>query len=203
MHNERRVAGQRQRLGWPRGRTSYDPLMSDLWAPKREESRRAAEPLAVRMRPRTLEEFVGQRHILGPGKLLRRMLNADAITSLILHGPPGTGKTTLAEVIARHTKRHFERENAASVGVKRIQPPSYVLKPAATGGIRMRSSPTRGASAGGNSCGAASARGGSTSPRRGPLNSVCPVRTGSPGTAGSAARDEPPEKSSARRSRSP
>ena len=73
------------------------------------------------MRPRTLEEFAGQKHILGEGKLLRRMLQADAITSLIFHGPPGTGKTTLAELIASHTKRHFERENAASVGVKRIR----------------------------------------------------------------------------------
>lgn len=73
------------------------------------------------MRPRTLDEFAGQEHILGEGKLLRRMLKADAITSLILHGPPGTGKTTLAELIAGHTKRHFERENAASVGVKRIR----------------------------------------------------------------------------------
>jgi putative ATPase len=78
-------------------------------------------PLALRMRPRTLEEFAGQKHILGEGKLLRRMLQADAITSIILHGPPGTGKTTLAELIAAHTKRHFERENAASVGVKRIR----------------------------------------------------------------------------------
>jgi len=112
---------QRQSLVGTGPRRPYDRPMSDLWAPKREESRRAAEPLAVRMRPRMLEEFVGQQHILGPGKLLRRMLNADAITSLILHGPPGTGKTTLAEVIARHTKRHFERENAASVGVKRIR----------------------------------------------------------------------------------
>ena len=73
------------------------------------------------MRPRTLDEVAGQTHILGPGKLLRRMLEADVITSLILHGPPGTGKTTLAELIARHTRRHFERENAASVGVKRIR----------------------------------------------------------------------------------
>lgn len=73
------------------------------------------------MRPRTLEEFFGQGHILGPGKLLRRMLASDVITSMILHGPPGTGKTTLAEVIANSSRRHFVAENAASVGVKRIR----------------------------------------------------------------------------------
>ncbi len=95
--------------------------MSDLWSAKREQARAAVQPLALRMRPRTLDEFVGQEHLLAPGKLLRRMLQADAITSLIFHGPPGTGKTTLAELIANHTRRHFERENAASVGVKRIR----------------------------------------------------------------------------------
>ncbi len=95
--------------------------MSDLWAPAREAAFGRVQPLAARMRPRTLDEFAGQRHILGEGKLLRRMLQADAITSLIFHGPPGTGKTTLAELIATFTKRHFERENAASVGVKRIR----------------------------------------------------------------------------------
>jgi putative ATPase len=95
--------------------------MSGLWEETRARARRQVEPLAVRMRPRTLDEVAGQTHILGPGKLLRRMLEADVITSLILHGPPGTGKTTLAELIARHTRRHFERENAASVGVKRIR----------------------------------------------------------------------------------
>ena len=73
------------------------------------------------MRPRTIDEVVGQGHLLGEGKLLRRMLEADAITSLILHGPPGTGKTTLARLIANHTRRNFVQENAAAVGVRRIR----------------------------------------------------------------------------------
>jgi putative ATPase len=73
------------------------------------------------MRPRSLDELVGQEHILGEGKLLRRMLNAEVMTSLILHGPPGTGKTTLAGLVAHHTKRKFEHENAAGVGVKRVR----------------------------------------------------------------------------------
>lgn len=95
--------------------------MSDLWAGKRQQALKAVEPLAVRMRPRTLDELAGQQHILGAGKLLRRMLNADRLTSILLYGPPGTGKTTLAEVIAAHLKRRFERENAASVGVAKIR----------------------------------------------------------------------------------
>ena len=95
--------------------------MADLWAAGREAQVRRAEPLAVRVRPRSIEEVVGQTHLLGEGKLLRRMIDADAITSLILHGPPGTGKTTLAGVIAGRTRRRFVRENAASVGVKRIR----------------------------------------------------------------------------------
>jgi putative ATPase len=67
------------------------------------------QPLAARMRPRSLDEFVGQSHILGPGQLLRRAIEADRIQSLIFYGPPGTGKTSLAQIIARQTKSKFDR----------------------------------------------------------------------------------------------
>jgi putative ATPase len=95
--------------------------MADLWAEQKQKRRDAVKPLAVRMRPRTLAEFAGQKHFLGEGGLLTRMLAADRLTSVIFWGPPGTGKTTLAEVIADHTGRHFERANAAQIGVKEIR----------------------------------------------------------------------------------
>jgi putative ATPase len=95
--------------------------MTGLWDRQKEERRKGAEPLAVRMRPRSLEEFAGPRHFLGEGKLLRRMLEADRITSVIFYGPPGTGKTTLAELIAKYTRRHFERANAAAIGVREVR----------------------------------------------------------------------------------
>ena len=79
------------------------------------------QPLAVRMRPRTLEEFVGQEPIVGPGKLLRRAIEADRITSLILYGPPGTGKTALAHILAHATRAHFELLNATSAGVAELR----------------------------------------------------------------------------------
>ena len=75
------------------------------------------EPLAVRLRPRTLKEYAGQEHILGPGKLLSRAIQSDTLSSLILYGPPGTGKTTLASVISHETKVFFEPLNAVSANV--------------------------------------------------------------------------------------
>lgn len=79
------------------------------------------EPLAYRMAPRTLDEFVGQEHILGKGKLLHRMIQADRISSIILFGPPGTGKTSIARIIANTTKAPFYRLNAVTAGVKDIK----------------------------------------------------------------------------------
>jgi putative ATPase len=73
------------------------------------------------MRPRTLDEFVGQEHFIGEGKLLRRMLQADRLGSLIFYGPPGTGKTALAHVIAQHTQCLFQQLNAVSAGIKEVR----------------------------------------------------------------------------------
>ncbi len=81
----------------------------------------APAPLAYRMRPRTLDEFVGQPHIVGKGRLLRRVIQADQLSSLIFYGPPGTGKTTLAQVIANSTKSHFITMNAVLTGVKDLR----------------------------------------------------------------------------------
>ena len=96
-------------------------LAVDLFADSRQKNLERAAPLAARMRPRTLDEFVGQQHFLGPGKLLRRMLEADRLTSVIFYGPPGTGKTTLAQLIAQYTKSHFDQMNAAGVWVKEVR----------------------------------------------------------------------------------
>jgi putative ATPase len=86
-----------------------------------EEAVSASAPLAARMRPRTLDEFVGQEHILGPGKLLRRAIEADRLPSVILSGPPGTGKTTLAHVIADMTHAKFERLSGVESNVAEMR----------------------------------------------------------------------------------
>jgi putative ATPase len=85
------------------------------------EAVNASAPLAARMRPRTLEEFVGQEHILAPGKLLRRAIEADRLPSVILSGPPGTGKTTLAHVIAEMTHGKFERLSGVESNVAEMR----------------------------------------------------------------------------------
>jgi len=79
------------------------------------------KPLAARMRPESIQEVLGQSHILGPGKLLRRAIEADQVSSLIFYGPPGTGKTTLAKVIARTTRSYFAELNAVTAGVADIR----------------------------------------------------------------------------------
>ena len=93
----------------------------DLFDYMRENALRQEAPLAVRMRPRSLEEIVGQTHILGEGKLLYRAVRADAVGSMILYGPPGSGKTTIAEVISRETKSEFCRLNATTAGKKEME----------------------------------------------------------------------------------
>lgn len=96
---------------------SSDDLFSDL----RQERRDAHAPLAARMRPRTLDEVVGQDHLLGHGAPLRLLIESDRVSSVLLWGPPGTGKTTIAELIASMTHKHFERLSAVTAGVKDIR----------------------------------------------------------------------------------
>ena len=91
----------------------------DLFNNKTDKTKDA--PLAERMRPRTIEEFVGQEHLLGEGKLLRRLIETDQLTSLILWGPPGSGKTTLARIIANATRSHFIFFSAILSGIKDIR----------------------------------------------------------------------------------
>ena len=93
----------------------------DLFASVRQERMNARAPLAARMRPRSLDEVVGQDHLLAPNAPLRRLIEADRLSSLILWGPPGTGKTTIAELIASSTQRSFERLSAVTAGVKDVR----------------------------------------------------------------------------------
>ena len=96
--------------------------MQDLFEEAQEiEAANTAAPLATRMRPRSLEEFVGQEHILGPGKLLRRAIEADRLPSVIFYGPPGSGKTTLARVIAEMTHAKFVRISGVESNVAEMR----------------------------------------------------------------------------------
>jgi len=93
----------------------------DLFSSIQESEQQQNQPLAYRMRPRTLDEYIGQEAIIGQGRLLRRAIQADQLSSVIFYGPPGTGKTTLARVIANTTKRHFSTLNAVLSGVKELR----------------------------------------------------------------------------------
>jgi putative ATPase len=92
-----------------------------LFAAAEAENRKQAQPLAARMRPASLEEFVGQEHFLGEGKLLRRLLAADRLGSVIFYGPPGTGKTTLAHLLAAASRSRFRQLSAVASGVKELR----------------------------------------------------------------------------------
>jgi putative ATPase len=95
--------------------------MMSLFEAGEEANRRGAQPLAARMRPASLDEFVGQEHFLGEGKLLRRLLKADRLGSVVFYGPPGTGKTTLARLLASESRSMFRQLSAVTSGVKELR----------------------------------------------------------------------------------
>ena len=93
----------------------------DLFEYMRQNNKNTESPLAMRLRPETLEEMVGQSHIIGKGKLLYRAIKADKLSSVIFYGPPGTGKTTLAKIIANTTSAEFCQVNATVAGKKDME----------------------------------------------------------------------------------
>jgi putative ATPase len=114
----------------------FDALPGDPVYVKEPASDLRQRPLAERMRPRTLDEFVGQEHLLGPGKALRLQLETDDTTSMILWGPPGVGKTTLAKIIAHTTKATFIEFSAVVSGIKEIKQVMAEADQAASAGMR-------------------------------------------------------------------
>src|SRR6187200_3022747 len=95
--------------------------MTSLFEKAEADNLQRAQPLAARMRPRSLAEFTGQQHFLGEGKLLRRLLAADRLGSVIFYGPPGTGKTTLARLLATESRKKFKQLSAVTNGVKELR----------------------------------------------------------------------------------
>ena len=96
-------------------------MADDLFAAAAEDALARTAPLAARLRPRTLDDIIGQGHLLDAGRPLRTLMEADRLSSVILWGPPGTGKTTLAQAIAAHTSKAFEQLSAVSAGVKDVR----------------------------------------------------------------------------------
>ncbi|MYB03322.1 MAG: AAA family ATPase, partial [Acidimicrobiaceae bacterium] len=96
-------------------------MAGDLFDAAAAERLQARAPLAARLRPRTLDEIVGQDHLVGPGRPLRELIASDRLSSVILWGPPGTGKTTLARVVALTTAKYFEELSAVTAGVKDVR----------------------------------------------------------------------------------
>lgn len=108
--------------------------MASLFEKSEADNLKQAQPLAARMRPRTLAEFAGQQHFLGEGKLLRRLLAADRLGSVIFYGPPGTGKTTLARLLATESKKTFRQLSAVTSGVKDLRETLDEARDALAGG---------------------------------------------------------------------
>src|SRR5215470_17857269 len=107
--------------GYARGVARGDGQAESLFDAAAREAEDAAAPLAVRMRPRSLDEVVGQRHLTGPGTPFRKLIDHDAAMSVVLWGPPGTGKTTLAHVVSEVTQRRFTELSAVTAGVKDVR----------------------------------------------------------------------------------